>query len=134
MNKESDFRYVIAFHKDGDRMGISTTLDREVEFLSGCASILSSLIEFGAFDGDWDFQLELWLPQISHVAFEISCVDCRPLFTLGVNYYYMGDIDFLDHAPIAWMDKKGNVIFKDLMLWDGVNGEPGPGMIKGKQE
>ena len=63
--------YIIKLHKDGDRMGVSTTLWDETEFLTGVASLLDNLIEEGRFADDWEFQLCGWLPAIVDVCCQI---------------------------------------------------------------
>ena len=65
---------MVKFYKDGDRMGIKTDCVSKDDFFYDAASELSDIIESGAFENDWEFQLERWLPQIYRIAnsYEIS--------------------------------------------------------------
>ncbi len=58
--------YVKLF-KDGDRMAIETNADTEDVFVDKFSERLSSLIDAGRFDSDWEFQLSHWLRQFSDV-------------------------------------------------------------------
>lgn len=58
---------MVEFYKDGDRMGIATTCLTEGQFLAEVSAGLSKMIEDGAFDGDWEFQLDGWLPDIVEI-------------------------------------------------------------------
>lgn len=58
---------MVEFYKDGNRMGIATTCTSEGQFLSAVSAGLSEMIEDGAHDGDWTFQLNGWLPDIVEI-------------------------------------------------------------------
>lgn len=60
---------MIQFYKDGDHMGIVTDCSDVDTFLDQLSSALSGMIDKGAYEGDWEFQLRFWLPN----AFEICC-------------------------------------------------------------
>ena len=54
---------MINLYKDGDSMAIETNAKDEHSFNYEFAELLSDIIEEGAHDGDWSFQLQIWLPQ-----------------------------------------------------------------------
>jgi hypothetical protein len=58
---------IVQLHKDGDNMAISTNAATEQEFMGEIASLLALKIHAGDHEGDWEFQLERWLPQIVNV-------------------------------------------------------------------
>ena len=62
----------VQFYKDGDTMGVRTTAPTSEEFLGECAEVLAGFIEGGSFEGDWDFQLRFWLPQIVEIACKLK--------------------------------------------------------------
>jgi hypothetical protein len=53
----------IYLFKDGDRMGmvaeVAGSVDLQIEFIQ----LLSRMADEGSFQGDWEFQLEQWIPQ-----------------------------------------------------------------------
>lgn len=55
---------MIKLYKDGDNMGIGTDCPDERAFVDQISSSLSWLIDKGRFQGDWEFQLRFWIPQI----------------------------------------------------------------------
>jgi len=58
---------MVKFYKDGDRMGIATDCTSEGKFLGEVSTGLADMIEKGDFDGDWEFQLDGWLPDIVEI-------------------------------------------------------------------
>jgi hypothetical protein len=53
---------MIRLYKDGgDGMGIETDCKDEVSFRTEFSVALAELIDNGAYDSDWEFQLEHWL-------------------------------------------------------------------------
>ena len=59
---------MIEFHKDGNEMAIVTDEDAEASFFEAAARALASMIDDKKFDGDWEFQLAAWLPQLTDIA------------------------------------------------------------------
>jgi hypothetical protein len=49
-------------------MGIQTDCETKEDFINQVAIKLSRIIESNAFEHDWKFQLEYWLPQIIDIA------------------------------------------------------------------
>ena len=60
--------YTTEFFKDGDRMAIRTTHNDEFQFLVDVAGAFASMIEDGAYEHDWEFQFERWLPCVVDLA------------------------------------------------------------------
>ena len=58
---------MIRFYKDGDAMGISTDCVDEDKFVHQFANAISTMIDGGHYEGDWYFQLTLWLPCFADV-------------------------------------------------------------------
>jgi len=58
---------IVQFHKDGDNMAISTNAATEQEFMAAAVEALADKIDSGDHMGDWEFQLDRWLPQIVDV-------------------------------------------------------------------
>jgi hypothetical protein len=56
-NKEG---IMLELYKDGDALGIITDIETEETFTREFARLLDRLIMNKAYDGDWEFQLELW--------------------------------------------------------------------------
>ena len=63
---------MVKFHKDGDRMGITTDCTNRVDFIDQVAAKLGYIIEHEKFANDWEFQLLNWLPQIVEIAESFS--------------------------------------------------------------
>lgn len=63
---------VVQFFKDGNVMSVRTTATTPVEFLTGCAEELGTIIDSGRFRGDWQYQLDEWLPQIVELACKLK--------------------------------------------------------------
>jgi hypothetical protein len=55
---------MIELYKDGDHMAILTDAPDELDFLSSLSQLLGEMIDAKLFEGDWEFQLGNWLPQI----------------------------------------------------------------------
>ena len=55
-------------YKDGDCMSIRTTCTDETTFWESICELLDELIRVNAFNYDWCFQLERWLPQVMDLA------------------------------------------------------------------
>ena len=60
---------MIELFKDGDNMAIRTDCQSEDQFMNEFSHLLSGLIDEGSYQGDWEFQLSIWLPQ----CIEICC-------------------------------------------------------------
>lgn len=58
---------MIRIFKDGWRMAIATDAENETDFLEQMSKLLSRLIDKKEHQGDWDFQLVRWLPQIVNI-------------------------------------------------------------------
>ena len=53
----------IQLHKDGDTMAIVTDALDEQDFTQEFSKLLSEMIDENSFEGDWEFQFDIWLPQ-----------------------------------------------------------------------
>jgi hypothetical protein len=60
---------MIELFKDGDTMAIRTDCQTESVFITEFSELLANVIDEGAYSGDWEFQLGIWLPQF----LEICC-------------------------------------------------------------
>ena len=58
----------VRFFKGGDHHAVSTTAASEDEFVRLTAEGLAKMIQGDEYDDDWNFQLQLWLPQIIDIA------------------------------------------------------------------
>jgi hypothetical protein len=58
--------------KEGDHMGIETNASDIKDFQYLMAEALSTLIENKRFEGDWMFQLELWIPNMLEIAYALK--------------------------------------------------------------
>lgn len=58
---------MIELYKDGDCMAMLTDAPDADAFIEEFAELLSTMIEAGDFDGDWQFQLERWFGQMSEI-------------------------------------------------------------------
>ena len=45
-------------------MGISTDAANESDFMGEIEKLLADMMDTGVFQGDWEFQLQYWLPNI----------------------------------------------------------------------
>ena len=59
----------IQLFKDGNRMSIQSDHLSSDGFLAEFASLLATMIDNGEYEGDWEYQLGKWLPQVV----DISC-------------------------------------------------------------
>lgn len=59
---------MIEFYKDNDALAIRTDAGTDQEFLDGCAKLIGEMIEAKGKEGDWEFSLGFWLPQIVDIA------------------------------------------------------------------
>ena len=82
---------MIEFYKDGDAMAIRTDAATDSEFLDGCSSVISEMIEKGLYGNDWEFQLGFWLPQIVDIACSLrgykSEVVTRTMRSTGSSFF-----------------------------------------------
>ena len=53
---------MIEFHKASEGMGLVSTEPDEESFVLAFSEGLSKMIEEGAYPGDWQYQLDYWLP------------------------------------------------------------------------
>jgi hypothetical protein len=51
-------------YKNGDQMGISTDAVDESQFMGQITTLLAEMVEAKTYEGDWEFQLGYWLPNI----------------------------------------------------------------------
>ena len=61
-----------SFFKDGNNMGISTTSRDAEEFIYEVSQILSAMIDRRLYEGDWEFQLSYWIPDIVHLVEQLK--------------------------------------------------------------
>ncbi len=59
---------MIELYKDGDHMAIKTDCLDERDFIQELSAFLNQLIYEGEYEGDWEFQLRWWLPQVIDIA------------------------------------------------------------------
>jgi len=82
--------------KDGDHLSIVTDAKDEGEFLLEVCEALDVLIGKGTFEGDWDFQLGFWLPEIVDICCAYrgykSTVAKRVMYIAGDPYPRHGDL------------------------------------------
>lgn len=64
VRKEGSNMNTVKLFKDGDTMAIETTCVDETVFIQRVSAVLGELADAGAHINDWDFQLNIWLPQI----------------------------------------------------------------------
>lgn len=63
---------MVELYKDSDRFGIKTSCSDAPEFLTSTSELLAQMIESGKYDGDWEFVLRGWLPQLVEVACKLK--------------------------------------------------------------
>jgi hypothetical protein len=92
---EGSMRLKTEFFKSGDAMSIRTNASTEGDFLTSVAGGLTQLIDGGTFAGDWEFQLQLWLPQIVDIACKLrgykADVDEQRVLIAGARMIHESD-------------------------------------------
>ena len=99
---------MIKLYKSGDAMGIETDCPNADDFLRQMAELLSGMIDDGIHAGDWEFQLNFWLPQMV----EISCKLKGYKADVKEQRILLAGDAFTTGAPLeASIDNRGNVGF-----------------------
>jgi hypothetical protein len=63
---------MIKLYKEGDSMGIETDCAACDDFVREMSEALSSLIDSKVHEGDWEFQLSYWLPQMVEICCKLK--------------------------------------------------------------
>jgi hypothetical protein len=102
MKNQGEVGAIVRFFKDGDHMGIQTTALDERDFVDGCAEGLAAMIGRGEFEGDWEFQLHFWLPQIVDIVCKLrgykSSVHEQRVITAGYANFANHDLVYPKEA------------------------------------
>lgn len=101
---------MIEFYKDNDAMAIRTDAITETELLEGCAKALSEMIEQKTIDGDWEYALGFWLPQIADLYCSLkgykSEVVTRTVRSAGTSH-------FISSTALAVLDERKQVVISE---------------------
>lgn len=63
---------MIEFYKDGTNLSVATEATEPDAFLRAAAKALSEMIDSKAYEGQWQQQLDGWLPQIVEIACKLK--------------------------------------------------------------
>ena len=77
---------ILTLHKDGDSMGISSRAQTVGEFWDHFCDLFAHLIEGGKYQGDWEFQLQYWLPATHEI---VEKIIARPGDSWVTTHYNM---------------------------------------------
>lgn len=104
---------MIKLYKSGDTMGIETDCLSTDDFLRQVATLLSGMIDNGMHEGDWEFQLHLWLPQIVEIACKLKGYKAD----VKEQRILMAGDAFTMGAPLdASIDNRGKVECKSIEM------------------
>jgi hypothetical protein len=92
---------MVKFFKDGNLMGIATTCTNENNFLGEVSTGLANMIEAGVHDGDWEFQLDEWLPCVVDICCQMRGRHCADW---GQKIFKSGYVPSLD---VTISERKG---------------------------
>jgi hypothetical protein len=94
---------MIELYKDGDTMSIVADCLNEDQFVDEFAELLSSAIENGSYDCDWEFQLCRWLRQFSDIVCSYrgykADVDKKTVIVAGSRNPNSGDLVAVINPP-----------------------------------
>ena len=111
---------MIQLFKDGDRMAIVTDAPTEDQFIRAFSDLLSRMIDDGQYEGDWEFQLGFWLPQVVDICCQYRGYSrdveemSQPAMIVASNHKYAPG----QHAPIvAELTDLGDLLYPAADLY-----------------
>lgn len=93
--KDNTMTGKVELYKDGDNMGIVTSCQTENDFMAVVCRELDLMIRNNHFFGDWEFQLNYWLPQIIDICLKYRGLEAKRVGE--IKGYCTGECD---GAPI----------------------------------
>jgi hypothetical protein len=101
---------MIEFYKDNEAMAIRTDAATDTEFLDGCAKLIGEMIAKNGPDGDWEFSLSFWLPQIMDIACSLRGYKAE-VVTRTVRS--AGSSHFIAATPTAYLNDRKEVTISE---------------------
>jgi len=103
---------MIQLFKDGDSMAIRTDCQTEDDFIGEFSEMFNELIGEDYYQGDWEFQLRMWLPQFVELCCAFrgykNVVDKKTVMTVGNGVFVVPQHEF-DPRKNQLEVAKGNV-------------------------